>query len=87
MRDILTVEFLRPAFLLFGLLAIPTFFMLVREGRFGRYFRTASGSAAGASTTPAAIVRALAGAMLVATLAAVSADPRYPIVRKTEKRQ
>lgn len=95
MRELLTIEFLRPEFLLLGVLALPAFVMLLLEARFGRYFRpmapvssdsTRVRKPLGSATLPA-FVRAFSGAVLIASLACVAADPRYPIIKNQETRQ
>lgn len=87
MGEFLKIEFLRPEFLLLACLAAPVFFMLLREAKFGRYFRRPAPGARTRTIAPFAVLRALSGATLLVALACVVADPRYPIVKRSEIRQ
>lgn len=85
------VEFLRPEFLFAVLLAVPVFFLVLREARFGRYFRVGKGSMEGErskrSVFSLAVVQSLFAALAVIAMAAVLADPRHPFVREVEQKE
>ncbi len=80
------VEFLRPEFFLAALLSVPVFAFVLREARFGRYFRTA-GLGNGRGNAWFAGLQAFFAALAVVAMSAILADPRHPFVKEIERKE
>ena len=85
MDKLFAIEFLRPEYFFLSVFALPVFFLVLREARFGRFLRV-SGIRASRFPWFALFQSSLAALAVVAT-SAILADPRHPLERKIEKKE